>query len=250
MAETKIYTHSLEPVLTKKHLQDLSIERLSASQVDINSGLVGNDDGTVIMEVGSTITVDITASGANGLDTGSEASDTWYYIWLICNLSTNTVAGLFSTSSSSPTMPSGYTKKRLIGVVRNDSSSNFLPFVQMDRQVFYIRSYNVLSSGAATSWTGVIIDNYVPDIAFFAELSLYSYYGVSGNSGWYYVGWASGYSMTRMLTAYDSSTNEGISSICMKLPFVVSGGSRYLYYYNSNTSTHGYIYIVGFTLQI
>ena len=49
------------------------------------------------------LTVDITVSGVNGLDTGSEAASTWYYIWVIYN--GTTVAGLLSTSATAPTMP-------------------------------------------------------------------------------------------------------------------------------------------------
>lgn len=71
------------------------------------------------------LTVDITQSGANGLDTGSEAAHTWYSIWVIYNPTTSTTAGLLSTSEIAPTMPSGYTKKRMVGHVRNGASSNF-----------------------------------------------------------------------------------------------------------------------------
>ena len=69
-------------------------------------------------------TIDLTASGAGGLDTGSEASSTWYYIWLITNNDGSSSSAIFSTSSSSPTLPSGYTKKRLVGAIYNDSSGD------------------------------------------------------------------------------------------------------------------------------
>lgn len=81
-----------------------------------------------------TYTVDITASGANGLDTGAEAANTWYYLWVIFNRSQ--VSLLLSVSSTAPTMPSGYTYKALIGAVRNDAGSNFVAFRQHDRRVW------------------------------------------------------------------------------------------------------------------
>ena len=46
----------------------------------------------------SNLDVAITTSGANGLDTGSEAASTWYCIWLIVKSSDGTTAGLLSTS--------------------------------------------------------------------------------------------------------------------------------------------------------
>jgi len=163
-------------LMTKRLLQNLEIESNASNptyQVDINSGLVGSDDGTVVMEVSSPITVDITASGVNGLDTGSEADNTWYYIWLIYNPSTDTVAGLFSTSNSSPTMPSGYTKKRLIGAVRNAFGSDFCEFYQHGEEVFYRYDIQVLAAGSATSQTGIDCSNFVPSIASLVKLYAY-----------------------------------------------------------------------------
>jgi hypothetical protein len=50
-------------------------------------------------------TVDITASGALGLDTGSEASSTWYYVHAIASSDFQTVSAIFSSSPTSPTLP-------------------------------------------------------------------------------------------------------------------------------------------------
>ena len=66
------------------------------------------------------VTAIITNSGANGLDTGSVSASNWYYYWAISN--GTTTAGLWSLSNSNPTMPSGYTFKKFIGAVYNQSS--------------------------------------------------------------------------------------------------------------------------------
>jgi len=140
-------------------------------QIDIETGICRSDDDTTDFSTSSTITVDITQSGANGLDAGSEASWTWYYIYVIYNPTTTTYAGLLSTSSSSPTMPSGYTKKRRIGVVINNGSSNFKQYranYHLGREVFHV--YNdedednvqLLSNGGATSWTDVYAGASIP----------------------------------------------------------------------------------------
>lgn len=71
------------------------------------------------------VSASIVSSGAGGLDTGSEAASTWYSIWVIYNQTTATTSALLSTSATAPTMPSGYTFKRLVGWVRNNASSNF-----------------------------------------------------------------------------------------------------------------------------
>ena len=52
-------------------------------------------------------------TGAGGLDTGSFGTGAWYYIWVINNGTTTSL--MASTSSTTPTMPSGYTYKLRVG---------------------------------------------------------------------------------------------------------------------------------------
>ncbi len=80
------------------------------------------------------LTVDLTASGANGLDSGAEAADTTYFLW-VCSKSDGTgPMGMFSTSStiSGLAKPSSYSDGyfRLVGFARNDASSNLMDFIQ------------------------------------------------------------------------------------------------------------------------
>jgi hypothetical protein len=69
-------------------------------------------------------------TGNGGLDTGAEAASTLYAVWLIKRSDTGVVDALFSTSFTAPTMPGSYDRKRLIGAVYNDGSSNLLAFTQ------------------------------------------------------------------------------------------------------------------------
>jgi len=76
-----------------------------------------------------TLTADITVSGAGGLDTGSEAANTWYAVYVIGDSTgINTPNTLISVSFTSPTLPSGYDKFRRVGWVRNNGTSNFFKF--------------------------------------------------------------------------------------------------------------------------
>jgi len=63
-------------------------------------------------------------TGAGGLDTGTVAADTIYYMFAIYNPTTDFADGLFSLSSASPTLPSGYTKFRRIAALMTDGSAN------------------------------------------------------------------------------------------------------------------------------
>lgn len=113
----------------------LVMSSLTAATVGINAReiLMKSAGGLPYVATSFANTVNMAASGANGLDTGVEAANTWYYLWAI---STGTVdRGLLSASSTSPTLPGGYVYSALLGAVRNDNSSNFLRFAQNGNRV-------------------------------------------------------------------------------------------------------------------
>ena len=108
-------------------------------------------------------TVDITLSGANGLDTGTRAASTWYHIWEIAKAD-GTKAGLLSTSATSPTMPNGYTYRAYLGAVYNNSSNNFITMRQIDNKVVTMR-VSVLHLGRQTSYTAISLSTVIPPTA-------------------------------------------------------------------------------------
>ena len=118
------------------------------------------------------VAADITASGAGGLDTGSEAANAWYYVWVITNNSGTSTNGLLSASSTSPTLPSGYTKKRRVGAVRNDGSSNFLQFVQEGNRIRIYPGQVALLLGTSTSLATVDLSSFMPPTSRVALLNL------------------------------------------------------------------------------
>jgi hypothetical protein len=90
------------------------------------------------------VSLDITTTGLGGLDTGSATADTWYYVWLLSN-GTST-DGVFSLSSTAPTLPSGYTFKALLGTVRTNSTIDLRKIWQIGRKTFI--ETQTLSKGA------------------------------------------------------------------------------------------------------
>lgn len=145
--------------------KNLLIVRTSASVCTITADMLTVADTSFNCFTINTVsqTATITNSGAGGLDTGVEASTTWYYMWIIRKSTDGTVSALLSTSSTAPTMPSGYDQKALVGAVHNDGSSNFIDF----RQVGRIYTYNVwrtITSGniGTGSWNSVTMTTFVP----------------------------------------------------------------------------------------
>lgn len=132
-------------------VRNLEATNSSASQITLTADESVLKASTLLHFLATTVNVNINiaaAVGAGALDVGVEAASTWYYIWLIYNPTTATVAGMLSLSSTAPTMPSGYTYKGLVGAVRNDAGSNFIGFHQRDRQVWQVTT-NVFTAKAA-----------------------------------------------------------------------------------------------------
>jgi hypothetical protein len=91
-------------------------------------------------------------SAAGGLDTGSETTNTWYYIYLIMRSDTGVVDVLLSASATAPTMPANYDHKRRIAAVFNDGSSNIIQYNQAGDEFLMETPVSVLSTtGLGTS---------------------------------------------------------------------------------------------------
>ncbi len=103
--------------------------------VTITADKVVATDNTDTPKVLSTVslTVNLDNAGANGLDSGSLAANTGYYLYVIDNGATT--AGLASTSATTPVMPTGYTYKALVGWCTTDNTAtpfNIKEFEQQD----------------------------------------------------------------------------------------------------------------------
>jgi hypothetical protein len=186
-------TSPTNTVALRDKTRGLVIIRPSAATVDVDATeIILQDSNGLAKRVSSVnLTANITASGANGLDTGSEASGTWYFIWVINN--GTTTASLLSASSTAPTMPSGYTFKALVGAVRNDGSSNFIDFTQEGNKVNYVAVQTIKdNSFTASAWTAQSLTTQYPPTAKKVKIAMLSSshkVGLSprsdGNAGWY-----------------------------------------------------------------
>lgn len=160
----KIHSHQVSEFLGRRVLENIVVERQSGSQVVLREGTTAcSDDGERVMVVPSDLTLDITVSGKNGLDTGSE-SNSMYYVYLIMNIDTEEVASLLSLSDTSPTMPSGFTKKRIVSSVRNVSGS-FLGFRQIGMRYMYDDYQTVYVGYPESYWQTLNLSSYVPSVS-------------------------------------------------------------------------------------
>ena len=168
------------------------------------------------------ITPALTASGVNGLDTGTVGgtASTWYYVWVIWNPTTNTTAGLISLSSTAPTMPAGYTYKARVSEFRTDATGNKYPlnFTQSGNRFSpklggNVANSPVISGGAVGSiagtpagWVTASLATIVPPTAVVIHLFI----GISIGSG----------TAIAAPNALFGGVGSGVST-----PLIVSGGA-------------------------
>lgn len=237
--------------LVRRIIENLVIECSSATQVVIKQdSMVGADDGTRVLTAASDLTLDITTSGKNGLDTGAEASDTWYYIYLILNPTTEEVAGLLSASATSPTLPSGFTKKRLVGAVRNDGSGDFRQFEQVGEKVHLSDDTRLFDSSVGSA--SVDCSSYVPALIaadFFGCFRAAKTGGFATGQEEVFISYVSGGQ-----TFYAAMKNAMVAGEDENSYYEVQNGQQnaILYYYNSdaNLNIQVDIRLSGFTLNL
>jgi len=211
-------------------------------------------DGAAYLASSVNVTLNSATSGAGGLDTGSLAASSWYYVYLIYN--GTTVNALMSASATSPTLPFGYTYvTSAIGAVRTDGSKNFLGFIQYGRDWQYVVGNNLSSlpqmiSGSSGSvstptWTSVATGDFVPSTAAKITLSLATINTATmiamaaPNSN--YGGYQSTTNLPPLLCV--SIASENWESFVGE--FVLESSN--IYY---TASGGGYLYCLGFTLNI
>ena len=138
------------------------------TQIDIDADeltVANAAGGSVRTLTAVNLTVNIAASGANGLDTGSPSSGvaTWYFVYVIYD--GTTTAGLLSTSATAPTLPSGYTYYNRVGAVRRTAADVFLRGTQYGRQA-WLEPVEIFDTVAGvTSYTSQSVAAAVPSIA-------------------------------------------------------------------------------------
>jgi len=123
--------------------------------IDFTAGNFQFDDGSG-QAVATALTKQIDAAwvagdNAGGLFTGSVAADTFYYCFVIKNLSTGVIDAGFDPSYSSPTLPSGYTKKAYRGAILTDGSGN----IKNGSYTFFNGGYRFIYSTAVLNYSAI-----------------------------------------------------------------------------------------------
>ena len=113
------------------------------NDIDISAGFTLDSTYAYPLQTTTSMTKRLDATftaGTNqgGMDTGAPANNTFYYVWVIRKDSDASIDFLFSTSASSPTMPSGYTYKRFTGwSFRTGGTAAIIGFIHAGNRFYY-----------------------------------------------------------------------------------------------------------------
>lgn len=130
----------------------------TANDIDVLAGKCRDQSDANDMLLGTTITKRLDASwavgsGNGGLDTGTKAINTLYWVHLIRRDVDGVTDALFSTSWQSPTLPGGWSKFRPLMPVSTDGSGNLRQFIQTGDEMQFVTSIAITSSAANTTAT-------------------------------------------------------------------------------------------------
>jgi hypothetical protein len=161
------------PANAFRDLAGLTCVYVGTKQININfSSLIVTNSGGLSLGItnASAKSVTLTTTGANGLDTGSLTTSENYYLFIIYNATSGTIATLASLNGVNPILPSGYTYFRRVGMFRTNSSSNVpAAYFQNGQRVIFGSDASIILftqvAGGAGNTTGTVTQYISTDYA-------------------------------------------------------------------------------------
>lgn len=120
--------------------KNLTIRVTGNTTVSVTADYVTMSNGTSFVTAPISATGNLGSAGAvNQLDAGAIAAATFYSVWAIYNPTTAVAGTLYSTSTTLPTLPSGFTYYARIGwVVTASAVAQLMGTLQLGRRAQYV----------------------------------------------------------------------------------------------------------------
>jgi len=156
--------------------KNLSIKVTDTTHATLAADFITVTDGTSYQTLAFNQAINLGTTGAGALDTGTIAIDTWYHIWAVAKAD-GTASAIASTSSTAPTMPSGYTFKARVGAVQTiHASATLYGTWQFGRHAQYVVGLaqttqlptiisGVQGNAATPTWVAASVSRFVPPTA-------------------------------------------------------------------------------------
>lgn len=157
-----------------KYTNGLLLSYVTTTTLTMASGQKRDSNNVTDLTLSSVVTINGAINGINGLDTGSLANNTWYYVYIIGSSYTSTttppVGAILSTSATTPLLPAGYDSFALQGYWLTDSSAHFLKGYVIantggSHTFYYDAPISVLAGGTSASAVAIDLSGAVPPVA-------------------------------------------------------------------------------------
>jgi hypothetical protein len=141
---------------------------VSGTSITVAAGQCSDATITNQIILPALVTINAAVNGANGLDTGALANDTFYAVYAIADSTGyQPAAALLSLSATAPTLPFQYDMMRRVGYVLTSSAAAILDFTQrgegLSRDMYYANEIATnITAGAATAFAAVTASASVP----------------------------------------------------------------------------------------
>lgn len=142
-------------------INNLQLSYVTTTTLGVAAGRARDSGNDMDIVLQTAVVITGTVNGANGLDVGSLANNTWYNVWLLGDpLAYKQPCAVVSLASSAvPYLPAGYGSYRRIGRVKTDGSAHFLPFTQSGRNSERFYQWDVpiavLTGGSSATFAAV-----------------------------------------------------------------------------------------------
>jgi len=152
------------------YIDGLVFTRTGNTAYTIGAGSCRDSTDTRDLRVTSTLTFANVNSGSTGvlnIDTGSFASGTCYYTYIIASADGATVSATYSLNATTPTLPAGYTLYRRVGTWTSLATGKVADGFQRgqgrDRTYIYSATTVLLSTTSpSTSWAAIDCSAFAP----------------------------------------------------------------------------------------
>ena len=153
------------------YVEGLNLSWESVTELNVAAGRARNSSNQNDIILDSAVVIDGSSNGANGLDIGDLANNTFYAVYAIADSFKNSdAAAMISADLDQPLLPTDYDMYRRIGYVKTDGSAEFLEFRQeglgQNRWMWYDAAIATdITAGASATFAAVDLSDGIPDLS-------------------------------------------------------------------------------------
>lgn len=169
--------------------QGMELAYVTTTTLTVAAGKTPNSTFENIITLDAPITISLAALGAGGIDAGTVAASTKYFVYVIGSSNNygeeegflrtgdnDYLGSAILSTSETPSLPFGYDMYRYVGAIYTTAGSVIEPFVQygsgQERTMMYVTALSELAGGTSATYANIDVASAVPKVGLRAILKL------------------------------------------------------------------------------